>query len=465
MIKLKSQLTVVLSFVMLSCFGQVKNGVYESYYSNGNIASTKSYKNNKLNGTSITYFSGGSKKIKEVENYLDGKLHGECKSFFPNGKLEYYKLYENGNRKLIKEYYSDGSILSISNYIQDRQHGEYKRFYPNGQLLNLDFYENGNRVGVSKRYSEKGQIAVMVYYDKNGNKLKYEEYNNFGFIRRIEGYSSKGLLLHEESFFYDEIGNLKEKVIYEKDTSYHITLNKIVYYDNNGEVSRINEKIYIPDQNGFFDDADYDLIVYNRAGKIVEKRVVRKGKTNFIDYFDSNEKPISRKVFKYSSNGDLVEEKTQNSLPVNGQAPNLPTTELDTLNKVNLFSKIYENFKNEDYGFSVYLCRIYIKKYPSEVYGYYWSFRSLSVIDSTMELGLAVQDCEKFISIAEADKVKNKGLLVSAYGYLAGYSANIKKDLAGAAGYLEKIITIDPNNQDAIKNRDIIQKALAGPKK
>jgi Tfp pilus assembly protein PilF len=63
------------------------------------------------------------------------------------------------------------------------------------------------------------------------------------------------------------------------------------------------------------------------------------------------------------------------------------------------------------------------------------------------------------------NKVKNKITLVTAYGYLAGYTANIKKDLAGASAFLEKIIEIDPNNQDAIKNRDIIQKALAAPKK
>jgi hypothetical protein len=48
---------------------------------------------------------------------------------------------------------------------------------------------------------------------------------------------------------------------------------------------------------------------------------------------------------------------------------------------------------------------------------------------------------------------------------MASYNANIKKDLAGAAAFLDKIIEIDPNNQDAIKNRDIIQKALAAPKK
>jgi tetratricopeptide (TPR) repeat protein len=133
--------------------------------------------------------------------------------------------------------------------------------------------------------------------------------------------------------------------------------------------------------------------------------------------------------------------------------------------KVDLYNAGFENFKATEYKRADSIFSIYKTVFPNEVYGHYWSFRSLSVVDSTMELGLAVPDCEKFISIAEADKVKNKSTLITAYGYLAGYSANIKKDLAGAAGYLEKIIEIDPNNQDAIKNRDIIQKALAAPKK
>jgi hypothetical protein len=82
-----------------------------------------------------------------------------------------------------------------------------------------------------------------------------------------------------------------------------------------------------------------------------------------------------------------------------------------------------------------------------------------------MELGLAVKDCENFIVIAESDKVKNKSTLITAYGYLAGYAANIKKDLPTAITYLDKIIEIDPNNQDAISNKEIIAKALVAPKK
>ncbi len=135
------------------------------------------------------------------------------------------------------------------------------------------------------------------------------------------------------------------------------------------------------------------------------------------------------------------------------------------VSKVDLYNAGFENFKASQYKRADSIFTVYKTNFPAEVYGHYWSFRSLSVIDSTMEQGLAIPDCEKFISVAEADKAKNKSTLITAYGYLASYSANIKKDLAGASAYLDKIIEIDPNNQDAVKNRDIIQKALAAPKK
>ncbi len=135
------------------------------------------------------------------------------------------------------------------------------------------------------------------------------------------------------------------------------------------------------------------------------------------------------------------------------------------MSKVDLYNAGFENFKATEYKRADSIFSIYKNAYPTEVYGHYWSFRSLSVIDSTMEQGLAIPDCEKFISIAETDKAKNKSTLITAYGYLAGYTANVKKDLSGASAYLDKIIEIDPNNQDAIKNRDIIQKALSAPKK
>ena len=134
------------------------------------------------------------------------------------------------------------------------------------------------------------------------------------------------------------------------------------------------------------------------------------------------------------------------------------------LSKVDLYNAGFENFKATQYQRADSIFTIYKTQFPNEVYGHYWAFRSRSVLDSTMELGLAIPDCEKFVSIAESDTAKNKSTLITAYGYLAGYTANVKKDLAGAIAYLDKIIVLDMTNQDAIKNREILQKALVQKK-
>jgi Flp pilus assembly protein TadD len=128
--------------------------------------------------------------------------------------------------------------------------------------------------------------------------------------------------------------------------------------------------------------------------------------------------------------------------------------------KVDLYNAGFENFKAANYQRADSLFGLYKTKYPDEVYGHYWSFRSRSVIDSTMEAGLAVPDCQRFIEVAESDKVKNKNTLITAYGYMAGYNANVKKDFPAAIGYLDKILEVDPANADATKNKEILLKAM-----
>jgi tetratricopeptide (TPR) repeat protein len=132
---------------------------------------------------------------------------------------------------------------------------------------------------------------------------------------------------------------------------------------------------------------------------------------------------------------------------------------------VDLYNAGFENFRAGEFMRSDSLFDKYKERYPDETYGYYWSFRALSVVDSTMEQGLAIPDASKFVEIAELDKAKNKSTLMTAYGYLAGYQANIKKDFAAAITYLDKLLEIDPANVDALKNKEILQKALSKGKK
>lgn len=163
---------------------------------------------------------------------------------------------------------------------------------------------------------------------------------------------------------------------------------------------------------------------------------------------------IARKavdIFKKSQNQPKVAEWALNVVRLGEPNPG----------KVDIYNAGFETFKSGDYMKADSLFDVYKTKYPDEVYGHYWSFRALSVVDSTMEQGLAIPDATKFIEIAEQDKVKNKSTLVTAYGYLAGYHANVKKDFATAISFLDKIIEVDPANADALKNKDILQKALS----
>jgi tetratricopeptide (TPR) repeat protein len=203
---------------------------------------------------------------------------------------------------------------------------------------------------------------------------------------------------------------------------------------------------------------NYVVAAYNAAKQKAESAKIEYYFTKSIetDTAVANKIDYARKAadfFKKSGNNVKSAEWLTKILTINPK-----------LSKVDLYNAGFENFKSTQYQRADSIFSIYKTQFPNEVYGHYWSFRSRSVIDSTMEQGLAVADCEKFISIAELDKAKNKSTLITAFGYLAGYSANIKKDLATAKAYLEKIIEIDPTNQDAIKNRDIIDKALAAKK-
>ncbi|MBC6492823.1 tetratricopeptide repeat protein [Flavihumibacter stibioxidans] len=104
---------------------------------------------------------------------------------------------------------------------------------------------------------------------------------------------------------------------------------------------------------------------------------------------------------------------------------------------------------------------LYTSKYPDQVYGFYWRARSRAQIDTTMEQGLAIADYQKVAEIAEADKEKNKSLLIQAYGYLGAYEANVKKDYTTALGWFEKILALQPENSDAQRFAEILKKWVA----
>ena len=111
-----------------------------------------------------------------------------------------------------------------------------------------------------------------------------------------------------------------------------------------------------------------------------------------------------------------------------------------------------------NYTFADSIFTVYKTKYPNEKFGYYWRVRVAQAADTTMEKGLLVNPTEEYIQFLEKDKEKNTSTLIQQYGLLAAYYANVVKDKAKAIANLQKILEYDPQNADAKKYIDILNK-------
>jgi tetratricopeptide (TPR) repeat protein len=153
-------------------------------------------------------------------------------------------------------------------------------------------------------------------------------------------------------------------------------------------------------------------------------------------------------------------------------------TKKDYTNQAEWLSKYYtlnSNATNVDlfnWGIALYMDKkyhsadsvfnIYATKFPEHVFGYYWKARANAAIDTAMTEGLAIPHYQQTIAIAEKDTANttNVRYLVEAYGYIAAYTANEKKDFPAAIDYFEKLLVYDPDNSDAKKYISILEKSL-----
>lgn len=116
-------------------------------------------------------------------------------------------------------------------------------------------------------------------------------------------------------------------------------------------------------------------------------------------------------------------------------------------------------YQGKNYTRSDSVFTAYTQKWPDEIFGWQWKFNNQRAIDTSMEKGLAVEPATKYLEILEKDTVKNRSAILSTAGYLAGYYANIKKDKERAIAYLEKMLALDPNNENIKNNLNILKKS------
>ncbi len=134
---------------------------------------------------------------------------------------------------------------------------------------------------------------------------------------------------------------------------------------------------------------------------------------------------------------------------------------------VDLFNWGVAAYRAGDYFQSDSAFAMYTEKYPEQAYGYYWRAMNNAAIDTAMTEGRAIPHYQKLLEVIGEDltTANHKKWKISAYNYLAAYETNTLKNYEQAIDYFNKIIELDPANEDAPKYIAILEKNLAASKK
>lgn len=324
----------------------------------------------------------------------------------------------------------------------------------------LKHYENA--VATDAAYAPAYYELYAYWYSRDVNKARdyFEKYkNNTDFTPSVE--AEEISLVYASGDFKGAIEKADEKLQKEGDNaSPKLYRVKGYAYDKLGDSLNALKNMEL-----FFEKADSSLFLPDNYVKMAEISAKFPDRADQADeYFNIaiGMDTVVKDRVEYATAASNMYKKIGNRARSADWLTRILT--LDTsYGKIELFYAGWENFYGEQYQTADSIFNLYKEKYPEDVQGFYGGFRTKWTIDSTMELGLPVQDAEKFAELASQDSVKYKSQLLLAYGYLAGYNANQLKDYETAIHYLDKMISLDPTNVDAQNNREILEKALERP--
>ena len=131
------------------------------------IESYEEYKNGLLDGETA-YFAKGKQVKLLSEMYTKGKLNGQQKSYYENGKLKSIVYYSNDKINGIESYDRSGNLLHKSLF--EGGTGEWKFYWSNGKVSEEGKYKAWRKDGVWKKYREDGSLDTIIKYD-NGRLL------------------------------------------------------------------------------------------------------------------------------------------------------------------------------------------------------------------------------------------------------------------------------------------------------
>jgi antitoxin component YwqK of YwqJK toxin-antitoxin module len=213
------------------------NGNYVSNYESGCIQERGVKVMGKFDGL-IEIFYDSTNAVKEIANYVLGKLDGPQLFLRPNGDTISFENYKVISKKdqiesilhgVQKLYYSDSKLESEVNYNLGQLDGAYKKYNKEGILINDRIFKNGKENGRCISYYDDGKKMLEENWKegvKNGAFILYLPNDSIQFKESYKKGIPDGIF--EE---YYENRQIKSKIEYLKGK-----ITKEEYWNQYGQV-------------------------------------------------------------------------------------------------------------------------------------------------------------------------------------------------------------------------------------
>jgi antitoxin component YwqK of YwqJK toxin-antitoxin module/Flp pilus assembly protein TadD len=261
-------------------------GVVTAFNECGTRISTRTFKNDLLDGPYATYYDNGQLRLRAT--LRNEKIEGLEEGFYQDGTPEYTTTLANGVKQgPFFTYFPNKAVEAKGIYDKGAHEGAYTAYFSNGGLREEGKYTKGKRMGTWKTYFRNGKLSVEKTYDEAGE-------------------------LHGTYHDYDETGHLYSDVDYA-----HGRATRLRYYDRTGKtlsdqsVKKSLTAVQALDENGqkyatgsYLDGQMHgEWKWFYRDGAVRESSQYAKGnKTGASEYFYHNGQ-LQRRV-RYDANGE-----------------------------------------------------------------------------------------------------------------------------------------------------------------
>jgi len=111
---LKMGLFIFAVLMASGCATSSQNGVFKTYFPNGEFQSVQSFKNNRLHGISREFYDSGT--LKHAIEYKNDEIDGIYNTYYPSGELWVNEFYEQGNVVGRREFDIEGRLITEEGY-------------------------------------------------------------------------------------------------------------------------------------------------------------------------------------------------------------------------------------------------------------------------------------------------------------------------------------------------------------